>query len=95
MFKRDNGLSREEEHDLSYLIHEATTMKDLIQRVEKMMGAGAEVEDIHHMLTEEEGLSQYDAWLTYKGAKLVYDFTSNYTFTLGELEWYMEQKTKH
>jgi hypothetical protein len=70
-------------------------MKDLIQRVEKMMGAGAEVEDIYHMLTEEEGMSDYDAWLTYKGAQMVYDTTSNHKFTMGELMWYREQKGRH
>lgn len=47
-------------------------MKDLLRRTVNMMGSGASGEDIHHMLTQEEGLSEYNAWLTYIGAKMLY-----------------------
>jgi hypothetical protein len=40
-------------------------------------------------------MSGYDAWLTYKGAQMVYQFTSNHKFTMGELMWYREQKGRH
>lgn len=46
-------------------------MKDLIGRTIKAMGiSGITVQDIHDMLIGE-GLSEYEAWLTYKAAQLI------------------------
>ena len=46
-------------------------MKDLINRTIRMMGVeGVTTTDIHDALVGE-GLSEYDAWLTYKAAELV------------------------
>lgn len=47
-------------------------MKDLIGRTVTLMGVeGVTVDDIHDMLVGE-GLSEYQAWLTYKAAKMIY-----------------------
>lgn len=45
-------------------------MKDLLGRTTAMLACGAEVVDIFQMLTGE-GLSAYEAWLTYMGAALI------------------------
>jgi uncharacterized iron-regulated protein len=45
-------------------------VKDLIGRTINALGVGATPTDICDMLTGE-GLSVYDAWLTYKAAQLI------------------------
>lgn len=45
-------------------------MRDMIDRTLRAIEVGAEPEDIAEML-HFAGLSPYDAWLTYKGAKLI------------------------
>lgn len=63
-------------------------MRDLIQRTITLMGqSGVTVEDIYHMLVEEEGLSEYDAYLTYIGAKMLYKTISE-PMTFGQLTHY-------
>lgn len=70
-------------------------MKDLIERTRKMMGVeGVTGEDIHHMLVEEEGLSEYQAFLTYIGAKMVYKTTQE-GMTFGDLTFYRSQRQRH
>jgi len=51
-------------------------MKDLLQRTVTMMGAGASGEDIYHTLTKEEGLTDTQAYYTYIGAKMVYQYVA-------------------
>lgn len=45
-------------------------MKDLIGRAATAIGVGASVEDVCSML-RDEGLTNYQAWLTYKAAEIV------------------------
>ncbi len=48
-------------------------MKDLIDRVAKMLTVdGVTVTDIYTML-KDEGMSDYDAYLTYIGGKMIYN----------------------
>ena len=47
-------------------------MKDLIRRTVTLMGvSGVTTADIHDMLIGE-GLSEYQSWLTYKAAEIIY-----------------------
>lgn len=53
-------------------------MKDMIGRTIRMMGIeGVTTTDIHDTLVGE-GLSEYDAWLTYKAAQLVVKSRENH-----------------
>ena len=45
-------------------------MKDMIDRTLRAIEVGATPEDIKDMLSRA-GLNDYQAWLTYKGAKLI------------------------
>lgn len=51
-------------------------MKDLVSRVATMVMVGATVEEIHYVLTQDEGMSEYDAWLTYIAGKMLYVWRS-------------------
>lgn len=46
-------------------------MKDYIARVANALSVGATAENIHHMLVGVEGMSEYNAYLTYKAAELL------------------------
>lgn len=52
-------------------------MKDVINRAVQMYGAGASTEDIHHMLTKDEGLTQAQAYYTYKAAEVIVNSYNN------------------
>ena len=53
-------------------------MKDMISRTVRMMGIeGVTTTDIHDTLVGE-GLSEYDAWLTYKAAQLIVKSRENH-----------------
>lgn len=53
-------------------------MKDMIGRTVRMMGIeGVTVNDIHDTLVGE-GMSEYDAWLTYKAAQLIVKSRENH-----------------
>jgi len=46
-------------------------MPDLLRRTVAAICMSADIGDIHSMLTIEEGLTDYQAWLTYKRAVIL------------------------
>jgi hypothetical protein len=52
------------------IIEDKRVMPDLLSRTCNALRWGQTAEDIHAML-KSEGMSDYDAWLTYKGAELL------------------------
>lgn len=53
------------------------TMNDLVGRVANMLTTSMTVEDIYSILTMSEGMSDYDAFLTYIGGKMIYESRVN------------------
>ena len=45
-------------------------MRDMLDRTIRALNVGVDVADIHAML-KGAGLSDYDAWLTYVGARMI------------------------
>ncbi len=52
----------------------------IIVRVAQMLMYEVDVQDIHHTLTHDEGLSEYEAWLAYH-AGLTHNIISRRTYT--------------
>ena len=46
-------------------------MKDLIRRTAAALALDVPKEDIHRMLVTDEGMTEYEAFLTYQAAKIL------------------------